>query len=107
MLCSPTGPESGLCAAVPALVCSHQCSSIYARQGLGPPVYSSCVRDRQGLGPESVRLYPLLTPVLRLSTDLNTDAHVYLMEDGLALWQAAVENAPQLHPDFMEVRCLQ
>ena len=59
---------------------------------------------RQGLGPDSVRLYPLLTPVIALSTDLSGDAHVYLLEDGLALWQAAVENAPQMHPDFMEVR---
>ena len=51
-----------------------------------------------------MRLYPLLTPVIGLSTDLSADAHVYLLEDGLALWQAAVENAPQMHPDFMEVR---
>ena len=66
-------------------------------------ILTACRSLPQGLGPDSVRLYGLLTPVIRLSTDLSGEAHVYLMEDGLALWQAAVENAPQMHPDFMEV----
>ncbi|XP_043213718.1 importin-11-like isoform X1 [Amphibalanus amphitrite] len=66
-------------------------------------ILSTLIHLVQGLGPDSVRLYGLLTPVIALSTDLTSDAHVYLMEDGLALWQAAVENAPQMHPDFIEL----
>ncbi|XP_037075925.1 importin-11-like [Pollicipes pollicipes] len=66
-------------------------------------ILSTLIHLVQGLGPDSVRLYPLLTPVIHLSTDLSSDAHVYLMEDGLALWQATVENATQMHPQFMEL----
>lgn len=46
----------------------------------------------QGLASECVLLDSLVIPVIQLSTDLNRDAHVYLLEDGLLLWQAVLYN---------------
>uniref|UniRef100_A0A8C2GZ93 Importin-11 n=1 Tax=Cyprinus carpio TaxID=7962 RepID=A0A8C2GZ93_CYPCA len=40
----------------------------------------------QGLGAESKNLYPFLLPVIQLSTDVSQPPHVYLLEDGLELW---------------------
>lgn len=33
-------------------------------------------------------------PIIRIATDLNTPEHVYLLEDGLDLWLALMEYAP-------------
>ena len=100
-LCMWTGSGPGQCGAI-YISLSLYPDRVWVRTVCGC-IYLFVSVSGQGLGPDSVRLYPLLTPVIRLSTDLSGDAHVYLMEDGLALWQAAVENAPQMHPDFMEV----
>lgn len=48
----------------------------------------------QGLGAESKNLYPFLLPVIQLSTDVSQPPHVYLLEDGLELWLATLENSP-------------
>jgi len=46
----------------------------------------------QGLGTVSEGLLPFLGPVLELSTDLNQDSHIYLLEDGLELWLTILHN---------------
>ena len=38
-------------------------------------------------------LRAFLFPVIAVSTDLKTPEHVYLLEDGLDLWHALMENA--------------
>ncbi|XP_043919759.1 importin-11 [Protopterus annectens] len=48
----------------------------------------------QGLGADSKNLYPFLLPVIQLSTDVSQPPHVYLLEDGLELWLATLENSP-------------
>jgi hypothetical protein len=47
----------------------------------------------QCLGPASSSLYPFLVPVLSLACDPQHEEHVYLGEDALALWLAALEAA--------------
>ena len=39
-------------------------------------------------------MYNFLLPVLELSTNVNEEAHVYLCEDGLYLWQTTLLMAP-------------
>jgi hypothetical protein len=44
-----------------------------------------------------------LVPVIQISTDVQQDAHVYLMDDGLELWLAAVENSASPFPGLMSL----
>ncbi|XP_073200136.1 importin-11 isoform X3 [Lepidochelys kempii] len=46
----------------------------------------------QGLGAESKNLYPFLLPIIQLSTDVSQPPHVYLLEDGLELWNYKLEH---------------
>ncbi|GIZ02379.1 importin-11 [Caerostris extrusa] len=46
----------------------------------------------QGLGTLSESLHPMLLPMIALSTDVSQPPHVYLMQDGLDLWWAVLEN---------------
>ena len=57
----------------------------------------------QALGPESIVIEPLVVAVIALSCDVNQDCHVYLLEDGLRLWLALLENAPAPTPAIMEL----
>jgi hypothetical protein len=41
-----------------------------------------------------VILEPLVVGVVAQSCDVNQEGHVYLLEDGLQLWLALLENAP-------------
>jgi len=56
-----------------------------------------------GLGTGCTVMYPLLLPVLRLATDVNQPAHVYLMEDGLDLWEALLHCAPTPEPALLDL----
>lgn len=42
-------------------------------------------------------------PVLALCTDMQQDSNVYLIEDGLALWLACVENATEMTDELMQL----
>ncbi|XP_068167834.1 importin-11 isoform X1 [Antennarius striatus] len=57
----------------------------------------------QGLGAESKNLYPFLLPVIQLSTDVSQPPHVYLLEDGLALWLVTLENSPAITPELLRI----
>lgn len=57
----------------------------------------------KALGPESVSLQPLVIDVVALSCDVNQESHVYLLEDGLRLWLALLENTPVSTPAIMDL----
>uniref|UniRef100_A0A8D0HQZ1 Importin-11 n=1 Tax=Sphenodon punctatus TaxID=8508 RepID=A0A8D0HQZ1_SPHPU len=57
----------------------------------------------QGLGADSKNLYPFLLPVIQLSTDVSQPPHVYLLEDGLELWLATLENSPCLTTELLRI----
>lgn len=48
-----------------------------------------------------VQLAPFLYPVISLSTNINEPSHVYLLEDGLDLWLAVVENSAAMTPELL------
>jgi len=48
-------------------------------------------------------LEPLVVGVVALSCDVNQEGHVYLLEDGLELWFALLENAPAPTPAIMDL----
>lgn len=52
----------------------------------------------KALGSDSVTLEPLVVNVVALSCDINQEGHVYLLDDGLELWLALLENSPALTP---------
>ncbi|CAL7948181.1 unnamed protein product [Xylocopa violacea] len=66
-------------------------------------IISTLVHLEKALGPESVVLEPLVVGVIALSCDVNQDCHVYLLEDGLQLWLALLENAPAPTPAVMDL----
>lgn len=55
----------------------------------------------KALGSDSVILEPLVVNVVALSCDINQEGHVYLLEDGLELWLALLENAPAPTPGIL------
>ena len=57
----------------------------------------------QGLGSSSTSLSSFLFPVIRLSTDLKDPSSVYLLEDGLELWLAALHNTKTVSQGLMEL----
>ncbi|XP_061409413.1 importin-11 [Lethenteron reissneri] len=57
----------------------------------------------QGLGADSVGLYPFLLPVIQLSTDISKPPHVYLLEDGLELWLMTLENCPAVTAELLHI----
>lgn len=48
-------------------------------------------------------LTQFLLSVILLSTDVKQDAHVYLMEDGLELWLAVLENTAVMTPPLLQL----
>lgn len=52
---------------------------------------------------DSKILHSFLMPVLALCTDTQQETHVYLIEDGLALWLACVENATDMTDELMQL----
>jgi len=55
------------------------------------------------LGPDHDHLAAFLLPVVATSTDLENDEHVYLLEDGLDLWLAVMENAAKMSPQLLQL----
>ncbi|XP_072166659.1 importin-11-like [Diadema setosum] len=66
-------------------------------------ILSTSVHLIQGLGSYSVNLYSFLIPVIKFSTDVSQPPHVYLMEDGVDLWFATLENAPVMTPELLQL----
>ncbi|XP_024221390.1 importin-11 isoform X3 [Bombus vosnesenskii] len=56
-------------------------------------IISTLVHLEKALGSESVLIEPLVVGVIALSCDVNQNCHVYLLEDGLQLWLALLQNA--------------
>ncbi|XP_043593041.1 importin-11 isoform X1 [Bombus pyrosoma] len=56
-------------------------------------IISTLVHLEKALGSESVLIEPLVVGVIALSCDVNQNCHVYLLEDGLRLWLALLQNA--------------
>lgn len=48
-----------------------------------------------------MQLSPFLYPVISLSTNINEPSHVYLLEDGLDLWLAVLENSAVMTPELL------
>ena len=48
-------------------------------------------------------MHAFLLPVLRLSTDAKEEAHVYLCEDGLLLWQTTLLMAPAATKELLDL----
>ncbi|KAK0087433.1 hypothetical protein PV326_005190 [Microctonus aethiopoides] len=59
-------------------------------------IISTLVHYVKALRTESAIVEPMIVSMIGLSCDLNQDAHVYLLEDGLELWLAVLENATVL-----------
>ena len=57
----------------------------------------------QGLGTLCVNMYSFLLPVIQLSTDVTQEPHVYLLEDGLELWQVTLHNSPAITPELLQL----
>lgn len=66
-------------------------------------IVSTLIHLEKALGSESVILEPLVVGVVALSVDVNQEGHVYLLEDGLELWIALLENAPTPTPAIMDL----
>ena len=48
-------------------------------------------------------MYDFLLPVIQSSTDVTQPQHVYLVEDGLELWQVTLLNAPSITPGLLDL----
>lgn len=66
-------------------------------------ILTTLIRLVKGLGTNCNTLYNFLIPVIRLSTDVTQQFHVYLKEDGLDLWLETLHNSPVLTPDLLEL----
>ncbi|XP_012268880.2 importin-11 [Athalia rosae] len=66
-------------------------------------IVSTLVHLEKALGSESVILEPMVVGVVAMSCDVTQDGHVYLLEDGLELWLALLENAPSSTPPIMDL----
>lgn len=57
----------------------------------------------QGLGALCVEMFDLLVPVIKVSTDVAQEPHVYLYEDGLELWLNTIQCSPYATPPLLEL----
>ncbi|XP_055389271.1 importin-11 [Condylostylus longicornis] len=48
-------------------------------------------------------LSPFLYPVISISTNIKEPSHIYLMEEGLELWLAVVENTSQISQELLQL----
>lgn len=64
-------------------------------------IISLLVHLVQGLGVLSGGLQSFLLPVISLSTDVSQPCHVYLLEDGLDLWWALLQNTAAFTPELL------
>ncbi|XP_011502354.1 PREDICTED: importin-11 isoform X2 [Ceratosolen solmsi marchali] len=66
-------------------------------------ILSTLVHLEIALGSDSIMLQPLVIKVIELSCDMNQEEYIYLLEDGLELWQALLQNTPYQTPAIMEL----
>ncbi|KFM81693.1 Importin-11, partial [Stegodyphus mimosarum] len=66
-------------------------------------VISCFVHLMQGLGTLSESLHPFLLPMIAFSTDVSQPPHVYLLEDGLDLWWAVLDNTSTCSPELLNL----
>ncbi|XP_071559340.1 importin-11 isoform X2 [Temnothorax nylanderi] len=66
-------------------------------------IVSTLIHLEKALGSESVILEPLVVSVVALSVDVNQEGHIYLLEEGLELWIALLENTPTPTPAIMDL----
>lgn len=57
----------------------------------------------KSFGAQSINYHPFLIPVVHYSTDSANPASVYLLEDGLELWNITVQNSLQISPDLINL----
>lgn len=57
----------------------------------------------QGFSSHCTEMYEFLLPIIQMSTDVSQDQHVYLMEDGLELWQVTLHNSPVITDKLLEL----
>ena len=57
----------------------------------------------QGVGSNTEDLLHCLLPVVAYSTNTEQPAHVYLLEDALALWQAMIESLSHANPQVLQL----
>lgn len=57
----------------------------------------------KSFGAQSVIYHSFLIPVIHFSTDATNPASVYLLEDGLELWNITVQNSLQMTPDLLNL----
>ena len=57
----------------------------------------------RSFGTESVNYHSFLIPVIHYSTDSANPASVYLLEDGLELWNITIQNSVQITTDLLNL----
>ncbi|KAJ7365738.1 Importin-11 [Desmophyllum pertusum] len=57
----------------------------------------------EGLGVLSRNMYSFLVPLIQLSTDVSQPPHIYLLEDGLDLWQNVLVNASCMTAELLQL----
>jgi hypothetical protein len=57
----------------------------------------------KSFGVQSVSYHSFLIPVIHYSTDSNNPASVYLLEDGLELWNITVQNSTEMSMDMLQL----
>ncbi|KAF7386417.1 importin-11 isoform X1 [Vespula maculifrons] len=66
-------------------------------------IVTTLVHLEKSIGSDSSILQPLVVRVVDLSCDVTQEGHVYLLEDGLELWLALLENASEPTPEIMDL----
>uniref|UniRef100_A0A0P4WDI7 Importin N-terminal domain-containing protein n=1 Tax=Scylla olivacea TaxID=85551 RepID=A0A0P4WDI7_SCYOL len=66
-------------------------------------ILTTLVHIVTGLMRESERLHEFLINIIRVSTDVGEDCHVYLLEDGLQLWLTTLENTAHPHDALLHL----
>ncbi|XP_060524948.1 importin-11 [Cylas formicarius] len=66
-------------------------------------IVATLVQLVKAMGGVPQELAPFLLPIIRLGTDTNQGAIVYLLEDSLDLWLAVLEYSPSMTNDFMQL----
>jgi len=66
-------------------------------------IISTLVHVVKGVGSNTEDLLHCLLPVVAYSTNTEQPAHVYLLEDALALWQAMIESLSHANPQVLQL----
>ena len=57
----------------------------------------------KSFGAQSINYHSFLMPVIHYSTDSNNPASVYLLEDGLELWNITIQNSLEMSHDMLNL----